>query len=264
LSDQTHPDDGDTLTQTEISLAETMQRDGTQCRERSVYQVDTLWNRDAQIRRHSKDLGVRRLFAAAGNEITGTDVANLSPDSLHAPRRAVPERRDGFEPASNRTDRRAESLGTNFIDDLTHLIRPAPRFSEQALPSDLHLGPLSAGADERGAGSDEHLPLIELRRRNVKDAKLAVLHPLPELLHLASSCTTDGVRSWICSRRESPEARCAHCRLYGLFPAAPRPRPDGSCAAPMTFSADEFKYAPSGLLRAGVIRLGIARTAFMA
>jgi hypothetical protein len=46
LSDQTHPDDGDTLTQTEISLAETMQRDGAQRSERGVYQVDTLWNQD--------------------------------------------------------------------------------------------------------------------------------------------------------------------------------------------------------------------------
>jgi hypothetical protein len=127
---------------------------------------------------HGKQLGVRGPLAAAGNEVAWANIANARPDRFDTSGGTIAERRKRFEPVPDGGHRRADPFALNLIEDLPHLVWSPLGLSKEALSSDLHFRSLRARADERGARSHEHLPLIELRRGNVEHPEFSVLHPL--------------------------------------------------------------------------------------
>jgi hypothetical protein len=187
LSDEAHPYYGDALTEVKVALPEAVQSYRPERRKRRIDDWDAVWDRDTEIGWHGKHLRMRRLFAAAGDDVPRPNIANTRPDPLNTSGGAIPEWRERFETVPNGRDGRTDPVGPDLVDDLTNLVWSAPSLSEEAVSSDLDLRSLRAGADEGGLGSHEDLPVIELRSGNVQHAELPVFHPLRQLLHVVPS-----------------------------------------------------------------------------
>jgi hypothetical protein len=129
---------------------------------------------------------VRSVFSAAGDDVTGSDVADTGSDSLYAAGRTVSERRKGFEPIPDGIDRRGQAVGSHFVHDLAHLIRAPAGLAQEAIAAYLDLRAFGAGANKRRQRPDEHLPVVQLGRRDVDRAEAPVLHSLRKLFHAAA------------------------------------------------------------------------------
>jgi hypothetical protein len=192
LSDEAHPYYGDALPEAEVALAEAVQSYRSKRRKRRIDDWDAVWDCDTEVGWYGKYLRMRRLFAAAGDEVPRPNIANTRPDPLDTSGGAIAERRESFETVPNGRHRRTDPIGPDLVDDLTHLVWAPSSLAKQAVSADLHLRSLRAGTDEGGACSHEDLPFIELRRRNVQYAELPILHPLRKLPHRAVPCASVG------------------------------------------------------------------------
>jgi hypothetical protein len=193
LPHEAQPHHGDALAETNVGLAETVQRDRAKRRECRLEDVDADRHRNTEIRGHGEDLGMSGLLAAARNKVTRPDTAYAAADTLDASGCAIAERCKRIESYSNRLDCRTDPLGADLVDYLTHLVRPATSLSKQTLASDLHLRPFGAGTHEGRTRSHEHLPIIELGRGNLRHPELTVPQSLRQLLHSRSITFSLGV-----------------------------------------------------------------------
>ena len=82
---ETHPHDRDALARADVGLPKAMQCDRAQRRKRRLRGCHGVWNPDAAIARNRKHLCMRRVFAAAGNEVTCADITNTTANALHVP-----------------------------------------------------------------------------------------------------------------------------------------------------------------------------------
>src|SRR6266542_4301119 len=158
---------------------------------------------------------MRGFLAAAGDEVARPNVSHAGADALHSPGCAIAERRESLEAVANGVDRCPEAVGTDLLEHLANLIGTASRLADQTRPSKVDFRPLGACTHERSVGSNQHLPVVQLRRRDVNRSELAVLHPLGELLHAVPLPAGTGTRSSPPSIRSprtliilSPKARC--------------------------------------------------------
>ena len=79
LSDEAHPYYGDALPEAKVALAEAVQSYRSKRRKRRIDDWDGVWDRDTEVGWYGKQLRMRRLFAAAGDEVPGRTSRTLAP-----------------------------------------------------------------------------------------------------------------------------------------------------------------------------------------
>jgi len=174
----------DRFTKLGIEVADALQGDGSDDRERRLVVRNAVRDLRAEVFRDADEF---RMVAVGCHAVADLEFRDAAPDLDDCADVAVTERQRLPELVEYRFERRHQTVGFHFVKDLLDLVRLLSGFVDEVCLAEFDQHAFRSERNERAAGPDQHISAFYLRHGDFFKDCPPVFKVLDDLFHIKTS-----------------------------------------------------------------------------